>query len=614
MDQRRSPFSLIFHVVVTGLLLAIGLAGVATEHASAADGDGTISIVVHSCPPGYTGTTDQQFLIKCTEETGLYGVPLELALPSGTTSFLYSQPNGSGAALPMTLGGIGAGALTISEVSSALSAESVVFCSILDEDGLPVIESAQFPVLGGSIAIEFDAGWAASCDWYRYPTDVATDTATPVGQPAIATETPESDLTLNLHSCPDDFVGSDYTDFIDTCTSETGLYGVPMQVIWPEQTGGTLYSQPNDDGTAVPMQFSTNASWPAESSLTIAEIYTPRLHDPRLFCSQTAGGGSQILDDEEVSIADLVAAIPVTPGDTLTCDWFRFPGESSGIATQDLGAGDGTIVVNKWICDQADIDALGDQAPVAGTLDTLKDACQYAEQPVSFFLDKQYILALDGETTVGVAWADLFPGEHTVEEFNIPGFGQPTVICEGNVPGRKYIQPNIFAMEVTDLEITYDLTLDETLTCDWFNVRTGQSGTAVPATPETSGTPTRTSSKETGKRNADDEITPEATVEHNGNDVSLTSDSDGDGLLDEDETRTYGTNPEASDTDGDGLSDFDEIMLDTTNPLQADTDGDGLFDEDEVTHKGTDPLNVDTDGDGASDGAEVNSGTDPLKP
>ena len=45
----------------------------------------------------------------------------------------------------------------------------------------------------------------------------------------------------------------------------------------------------------------------------------------------------------------------------------------------------------------------------------------------------------------------------------------------------------------------------------------------------------------------------------------------------------------------------------------TDTDGDGLADEDE-TNLGTDPNNPDTDGDGVNDGDEVNDGTDPLDP
>lgn len=615
MDQRRSfiPVS-VFRVITVGLLCLSVLTAISTGAATAQNAIGTVSVTVHSCPPGFTGTTDQQFLTNCTEETGLYGVPLQFALPSGETTFLYSQPNGAGGALPMILDGIEAGALTISEVSSARSPESVVFCTSQDRSGLPIIESAPMPVSNGSVIVGFNAGWQVSCNWYRYPTDASSGIGmTPTGTVG-GSGTGESDLTLYIHSCPDDFDGSGFYQFTSNCTSETGLYGMPMQVAWPGSTGGILYSQPGDGGIAVPMQFSTNATWAAGGLLTISEIYTPRLHDPHLFCSQSAGAnGLPILDGEEIPVTDLVATIPVSPGDTLTCDWFRFPGGSSGITSQDVGAGSGTIVINKWVCDQAAIDSQDIQALPAANLETLKEGCRLADQPVNFFLDKQYILALDGDTTVGVSWTGLLAGEHTVEEYAIPGFGEPTVICEGNVPGRQYIQPNIFVAEVTELEITYDLALDETLTCDWFNVLTDAAGNGPDAKP-TGGLPQNPNDTEDTEDVPDDELTPDATVAHNGNSVFLTNDSDDDGLLDEDEINTYGTNPKSEDTDSDGLDDFAEIMLYNTNPLFPDTDGDGLADGEEVYTHGTDPMNADTDGDGVTDGDEVSAGTDPLKP
>jgi subtilisin family serine protease len=53
------------------------------------------------------------------------------------------------------------------------------------------------------------------------------------------------------------------------------------------------------------------------------------------------------------------------------------------------------------------------------------------------------------------------------------------------------------------------------------------------------------------------------------------------------------------------------VILDTV--LAAfDTDGDGLIDEDEIAVFHTDPIRRDTDGDGMTDGAEVRAGTDPL--
>jgi hypothetical protein len=66
------------------------------------------------------------------------------------------------------------------------------------------------------------------------------------------------------------------------------------------------------------------------------------------------------------------------------------------------------------------------------------------------------------------------------------------------------------------------------------------------------------------------------------------------------------------DSDSDGLTNVEEIQL-GTNALKADTDGDGLSDFAENRTYHTNPLNSDSDGDGLSDYAEVISyNTDPL--
>ncbi|HYK05315.1 MAG TPA: Ig-like domain-containing protein [Thermoanaerobaculia bacterium] len=101
--------------------------------------------------------------------------------------------------------------------------------------------------------------------------------------------------------------------------------------------------------------------------------------------------------------------------------------------------------------------------------------------------------------------------------------------------------------------------------------------------------------------------------------VVLSSDTDGDGILDDIELRE-GLNPNNptdafEDLDRDGLSNLDEVLAGTMlrNP---DTDGDTLADGEE-TQAGSDgfvtnPLIADTDGDGLRDGLEVETGSDPT--
>ncbi len=96
------------------------------------------------------------------------------------------------------------------------------------------------------------------------------------------------------------------------------------------------------------------------------------------------------------------------------------------------------------------------------------------------------------------------------------------------------------------------------------------------------------------------------------------TDSDGDGVPDQDEIEVYKTNPNLADTDGDGYSDWVELNS-GYSPLEAqsfkleesDYDNDGLSDRMELNF-GTDITNSDTDGDGYSDGEEIDNFFNPL--
>lgn len=92
------------------------------------------------------------------------------------------------------------------------------------------------------------------------------------------------------------------------------------------------------------------------------------------------------------------------------------------------------------------------------------------------------------------------------------------------------------------------------------------------------------------------------------------TDTDGDGLPDQDELRLK-TDPRNPDTDGDGLLDGEEVLKYKTDPLNPDSDYDGLTDGQEVYAHKTDPNVRDTDKGGVADGHEViEDSTNPLDP
>jgi len=105
----------------------------------------------------------------------------------------------------------------------------------------------------------------------------------------------------------------------------------------------------------------------------------------------------------------------------------------------------------------------------------------------------------------------------------------------------------------------------------------------------------------------------EADTDGDGEWDSDATDSDLDGLSDEDEV-LFGTDPFDPDTDDDSLRDGLEVIL-GCDPVSADGDGDGAEDWSEAIRMATDCMDWDTDDDGASDHCEEELGlTDPLDP
>lgn len=96
---------------------------------------------------------------------------------------------------------------------------------------------------------------------------------------------------------------------------------------------------------------------------------------------------------------------------------------------------------------------------------------------------------------------------------------------------------------------------------------------------------------------------------------SLTDDSDGDGLTNEEEIYTYGTNKLDADYDKDNLNDYQEVIIYKTDPFNADSDSDGLRDDREIIVASFFGINesMDADGDGLPNILDADSDNDGIK-
>jgi len=79
------------------------------------------------------------------------------------------------------------------------------------------------------------------------------------------------------------------------------------------------------------------------------------------------------------------------------------------------------------------------------------------------------------------------------------------------------------------------------------------------------------------------------------------TDTDGDGIPDDQDNCPTTYNPDQLDTDGDGIGDVCDNCLTTPNPDQLDSDGDGVGDVCDNCPKVPNPDQADDDGDGVGD-------------
>ncbi|CAN5574786.1 hypothetical protein BH09CHL1_BH09CHL1_24560 [soil metagenome] len=401
-------------------------------------------------------------------------------------------------------------------------------------------------------------------------------------------------LTIKLHSCPDNLDATGFYQYQQQCTSEKGLYGVPLSFSQAGREPTTVYSQPDESGGVLPILANFIGFGLA---LTISEPVAFVTRDSVVFCSQhLIGNTPPELDGTQIQWNAGAISFPAFTEGTVTCDWYRFPGGVESEPVTGDPASPNTyhqILVRSYVCPLGTpyqlpdllIDAQGtvttpNPAPpvidLQGDLAFLTQSCADATTPFTFHLSSDanpdQTMGIGGQDPLYTGWNKLASGTYTIREEIPAGFANPVVLCEALVRGDdgKDVRTPLIPV-VSSGAITHDLGEYASMTCDWFNFTANVIGQGL--VPQDN----QAAAGDEGAANDDQPA---------GADLEL-------------------------DTDGDGVTDVNETNA-GTDLNSKDTDQDGLYDWDEPNVYGTDPLNPDTDGDGDDDGLEVYSGTDPL--
>jgi hypothetical protein len=400
-------------------------------------------------------------------------------------------------------------------------------------------------------------------------------------------------LTIRLHSCPDDLQATGFYQYQQRCTSEAGLYGVPLTFTQGDSEPHTIYSQPDGTGGAAPISPNfLNFS----QALTISEPTAFLTRDSVVFCSQNLSKPSgPLLDGTQMDWQSGSLTLDEEVIGTVLCDWYRFPGGVTAEPVTGDPASPNTyhqITIRTYVCPLGEeyvtpnvsVDAQGnvtlpnpapDAIDLQSVLGVFQAKCTDATTPFAFHLTGSdgvdQPLGIGGQAPLYFGWSNLAAGTYAIREELPAGFTTPVVLCESLVRGAdgKDVKTPVIPV-VSNGQVNHDLGEFASMSCDWFNFSGAVAG---------------------------DDQAP-------ANNVAVAED---------DRPVVGGAVDPGLDSDSDGITDVDETAM-GTDPSNNDSDQDGLYDWDEPNVYFTDPLNPDSDGDGADDGLEVYNGTDPLDP
>jgi hypothetical protein len=318
--------------------------------------------------------------------------------------------------------------------------QPVVWCRYVEwpEEATATDAWVQFEAPDGLLqhGVEVE-GMRIECHWYNFG-----------APPEIAEEPGDNWITIYKYLCPPGTVPSEELGVMqEACTDSHS--GVEFSVLGE---GGGVPDVKTTVGGVVEwtdLQFGGH---------TITETLPPGYGAPLVWCGYTVQDGVEIGEANQqydpYTVTDgAIQAQLVNEPVRLVCYWFNFPGEET------------TVTVYKYDCD----------FKPAGytTLGEWQDACSTWGDGRVFTLTDSEDNASDMTITNGSAtWTGVPEGDFTLEEEDLPGWGEPIVWCgwTAYVDGAVV---DAFPQQVTTTGGIYTGTITypgTTYFCFWFNI------------------------------------------------------------------------------------------------------------------------------------------------
>lgn len=338
------------------------------------------------------------------------------------------------------------------------------------------------------------------------------------GHRAAAQDPPSADVTIDVHTCPDDVTATGFFQYASACDTEAQLYGVPLGLSVNGSASSFQYTNPDNNAAL---------HWRARiGAVKVAEVSSVRLREPVVFCSRSNEAPNTVspptMDGDEVPVAGGAMTLQLTQYDVLFCDWYRFPGGVAGDPDGEASAGASSsaapsasdtatgepsgmaVGVSVWTCEPSpgrDLFIDGDDPEASAVAEQYADPSQrgfdwlpfplpYTGDPAADSLalmtvchqDDTYDFTLSGDDPdagdsrsiggVGYTYWDGLPeGTYTVTEDDPEAVTDIRVYCQLVIAGTRNVRADISDVAVSDSAISLDLADDQQYSCDWFNVR-----------------------------------------------------------------------------------------------------------------------------------------------